>query len=387
MSLSSSTNFSATLRPSTAISSTTSSSLLSPRSGTFIEPPEVLIARRKYRESQQNLEQNLQTSSLKGSQEKILITMCKDMMTLSQDIERSWKITAERMALDTETNKKELQDLRNKLQLVTTELNDTRNRCLKAENDLRAFQKEANNVITQAETRVQQALDSKQHEVEHWKEQYTSQMKGYLQEKLQEARNNAVREQSVGIEAAMARLEAEYRVRAENNAKILEATKIENNELKRENFELIRKTQELENRCSILNNELSNIRQTLVISESKYNDSQNNSKQLADEVLRLQKIIDFERKSYAELSKLSETKHKGEVEAILAAQSTAQLTANDNHQTELDQLRLAYEAAVRSREEVINTWRAKYSAVCTRAETAESLLREIDRQLVPANSH
>ncbi len=330
----------------------------------------MLAARRRAYQSREALEQVLQTAALKGKQENVLVGMVAELMSMVSDVERAWRVNVEQQRHAADSAENERDELRVRVQ--------------RAEADAKRSKETLAATLREGDERVNVAMATKNAEQEVWKTRYTQQMREYLDLKLSEARASAAKDHAASVEAAIGRIEAEYKARALVNAQALQEARTAELAARREATEARNRAEAAELRVATLTKELVGLRGTLSAAEARAGSAGENARQLAEEVLRLQRALEIERKAHPELLRLSDLRHKTELEAAATIKSSAIASREDAHQEEMMRTKQAFDAALKSREDELAAWRAKYAAAAQRAAVAEGLLREIDRQLAPA---
>lgn len=187
------------------------------------------------------------------------------------------------------------------------------------------------------------------------------------------------------LNTTLDRMEGEWRARLEDSIAAVQAAQGGEAAATRDAAALQYKLDVSEARVRIFEGEVSMLKAEVSRARAEVAEHATGGKALADEVVRLRSMLDIERSAHEQMYRLTEVKHKHEAEALSARSSTGLAHAGEEHRAELDRMRRVYTTAVQSRDESLAEWRSKYAAAELRAERAEALLREIDRQLVPAH--
>lgn len=209
-------------------------------------------------------------------------------------------------------------------------------------------------------------------------------MQSFVATKVSETRLAAVKEQQAVLDSTLSRVESEWRSRLEDSITAIQAAQKAEAAARHEADTLRRRLDNSDSRVAILEGEVNSLKNELTRSKSEVIEHTTGGRQLAEEVMRLRSMLDLERSAHEQMSRLAEVKHKHENESVASAASHNISNLNESHRLETDRLRRVYEVSIAAREEALAEWRAKCASAEMRAEKAESLLREIDRQLVPA---
>lgn len=209
-------------------------------------------------------------------------------------------------------------------------------------------------------------------------------MQSFVASKVSETRLAAVKEQQAVLDSTLSRVESEWRSRLEDSITAIQAAQKAEAAARQEADTLRRRLDHSDSRGAILEGEVSSLKNELTRCKAELLDHTAGGRQLAEEVMRLRSMLDLERSAHEQMSRLAEVKHKHESDSVVSHASHNMANLSESHRLEMDRLRRVYEVSIAAREEALAEWRAKCSSAEMRAEKAESLLREIDRQLVPA---
>jgi hypothetical protein len=347
-------------------------------------PLEVRLARGRVATARSKLEERLATAGLRGTTDMEVARLLKDLLDLQLDVERAWRESGEEARRAAAFNARAADDLRGALGTARADLVELGAGHAKLQAAHNQLQRDLTGVGRDGDVRLARASEAREAELAAWKGQYTAQMREYVQGKLAEARAAAAREQQAAIDGACGRLEAEYTQRAAAGGAALAEARRAELAAKREAGDARRRMEVAEARASSLGAENEHLRATLAEVSAREGEHREGARQLADEVLRLKGLLDLERRGHEEVSRIHAMKLATEVEAARAQGAGAAAAAADSARVEVERLSRAFEMGTRSREELIAAWRGKYGAMAQRAEAAESLLREIDRHLLPA---
>lgn len=294
-------------------------------------------------------------------------------------VERSVALLRERAALDKSVLESQITDLKAHLIASQSENASLRVQLSKSQEDFIA-------AIRDGDYRISQLKDAKIIEIDSWKEAYATQMRAYVTEKMEENKANLKREFAAANDVAISKLEAEYRQHLDSLNRSLEAaltseaTHIRISEQQRSRAD----TLEAEN--AKLRLEISDLRASLSQANANAATATENGRTLADEVLKLRNLLEAERAAHEDLQDMQARRNKSEIEAEVLNRTLAIRSAADVHSAELFTLKTTLEATIRSLEDSVNEWKNRYNVAISRADHAEAVLRDIDRQLSPVSS-
>lgn len=348
------------------------------------EPLEIQLARKRFLGLRTLLEDRVQTLPVRRSDSLELSRNIADVAELVSDVERAWRVNTEEIRYAAESNARAVEDLRGQLATSRDDFVEVSSSNAKLKAAYADLQRSYSDLLRESDDKVIKAVDQKRAELEVWKEQYTKQMREYVQSKLLDTRQSAAKDQQSAVDHALTGLESEYRKRTTAMTAQLQEARAAEQAARRELVETRRRAEVAEARATLLSQELDMLRGRCSEAEGLAGETSDNARQLADEVLRLKSMLDLERRAHEEIVRIQALKHRHELEIAQSAGAGVMASAEDAHRMEIDRIQRTFEASTRSREELISSWRTKYASAAQRAETAESLLREIDRQLVPA---
>ena len=326
-----------------------------------------------------------------------LLRTVMGLLSSVQELERAWSSQAERSTFDFQMLEQRYQDVRRESLAKEEELFKLRREVTNREGEVSSLRAQLSNAageadaaraevfrITQdAESRVSRLLELKATELDSWKASYQEEMRRYVESRMEEVRSSTIREQEAATEAALSRMETEYRGRVAEAQGRLEGLHSEVGGLRRELSELERRAGEAETRGSSLATENSRLSHEISSTRSDLHEARASASSLSEEVSRLRALQALERATHEEMVRVHALQARHEAQGAQAAALGALDEESQKHKNELDRVQRAYDMAVRSREEAISDWRARYASAAARAEHAESLVKAIDRQLAP----
>lgn len=310
-----------------------------------------------------------------------------------QELERAWSAQGERSAFDIqllegrcadlrrESNAKEeeIRHLRRDVASRDGEVSSLRSQVSSAAGEVDAARAEVYRTTAEAESRVSRVMELKATELDSWKASYQEEMRRFVEGRLEEVRAATVREQEAAAEVAMSRMEGEYRARVGEAQGRLEGLQGEVLALRRELGELEGRAGEAEARGGALAGENARLMHELGEARGEAHAARGAAAAAGEEVARLRALHTLERATHEEMLRVHALQSRHEVEG---AQAAVEEEAS-KHRGDVERLQRSYDSAVRSREEAISDWRARYASAAARAEHAESLVKAIDRQLAP----
>jgi len=315
----------------------------------------------------------IQTSSLKAIYEKQLLSQLSSVTSAAADIERSWRYQCELEKTRSEDLLKEVECLKSKLETCQSEKSDLKRRLEASRAAIELGKEERKNEELQEEARIARALHARNEEIEKWKKEYTQEMKTIVSAKVNESRLSAQSEHRSILNAALARLEGEYRSRVEERqratleAETRAATAIQIAEALRLRIESV---QEIKHSFDIEKQ----LRQT---AESQVLELRGRLQTAINEGNRLRNMVEVERCAYKSMIDVRKE------EEGLKRQVQDHMNHSDDrlkHIPEKDErVLLALNAE-------LTIYKKKSEILAEKVLSLEALLNDLDRQIVPVKS-
>jgi hypothetical protein len=350
------------------------------------DPVEVRGARARLDAARGALEEAVQVaSSLRGRDESAILSRLEALSPLALEVDRAWRISLAQAEDGRQRAEAERQRLALAASSAESALQDVRARLATAEGTVQQLLRDRASATAEGEAGVRRARDEAAADTEAWKASFTAQMREYVSTQLKTARERAAAEARTTTEGALARLEEEYRSRAEAGATALQEALRLAQEGRADAREATRRADAAEARAAAAESGRQAASAALAEAEARCAELAAAAKAAAEEVRRHRRVQEVERAAHADLLRIAEMRLGHEVASAEGRAASAVASAREAGRREVEGERGRREREAREREDLVAEWRAKYAAAQQRAEAAEGLLREIDGQLVVVN--
>jgi len=341
------------------------------------DPAECRAASSSFRARVEALLEALQTSTLRGAQARELLEALASATGAAAEVERAWRVALALAQLERRDAAAACEALTARLGALEEERAALARALEAARAAAAAARGERDEARREGEALAARAGGARSEEVERWKADFSQEMSAFVAGKLGEARRAARDEHQALLAAAMSRIEAEYAAKAAAAAAALQEAARRAAESEREAEALRRRTAQALAQAQALAGEVTAQRARGDAAERASAEAGSAARRAGAEAARLERALQLERRAHSEVSRLHEARLEHAELAGGARNESAFAAQAAEHSAELQRLRRAFELDTRLRDEAVAGWRA-------RAETAEALLRDLDRGLVPA---